>query len=684
MPDEHEPMPSPAQQRLWFLQQLAPDSPQYNVFRGYELRGPLDVAALRRALGALADRHVALRMRFPADGGVARAVVSGTPFDVELPSTDLGSEPTATDLGSAAATDLAGEPGWEAAADLSGERGWEAAATEFARVWSARPFDLARDDLIRAHLLCVTPDLHVLLLCVHHIVIDGWSVPIIDEELGLLYAGRPLGPPPAGYLEYARWQQELAGSPAAERVLAYWRRRLAGAPELITLPADRPRPRIQDFRGGLLVKPVPVDVTATLRSFAAAHRVTPYTVAYAAFAVLLARYARASDLVIGVVVAGRSRPEFAGTVGFFVGTLPVRMDLSGDPSFLAVLGAAREALFDAYDNDLLPFDVLVDQLSLRRDPSYIPLLQVIFQMLVTPAYGTETRWGDLAARLWGRDVSQPATRFDLEVHLLDQAEDDMVMEVSFNADLFDEETVAGLADDYVRVLRLLCGDPDQPVSGAYALLGGGARQAQVSIRDEHGVSLPYGVPGEVWLDGTSTGLLGRMGAGGGLDVLGSTDGELVVRGCRVPGEVIERTLLDEPSVAAAEVSVGDDGELTARLTAVPGGTRPGRPELRARLRRRLPGFLVPGTFLWNDEPSPAEAPTPTAQDLTAPTLITPDLDATAANASDLDALGLTATGPSVSGPAAPVPDEPMVFPAAPVPGEPLVFFVAAEPPGEAS
>ena len=147
------------------------------------------------------------------------------------------------------------------------------------------------------------------------------------------------------------------------------------------------------------------------------------------------------------------------------------------------------------------------------------------------------------------------------------------MEVSFNADLFDEETVAGLADDYVRVLGLLCGDPDQPVSGAYALLGGGARPVRVSIRDEHGVSLPYRVPGEVWLDGTPTGLLGRMEAGGGLDVLGRADAELVVRGCRVPGEVIERALLDEPSIAAAEVSVGDGGELTARLTAVPGGTR---------------------------------------------------------------------------------------------------------------
>ncbi|MEU8146736.1 condensation domain-containing protein [Nonomuraea sp. NPDC048901] len=662
MPEEHEPMPSPAQQRLWFLQQLAPDSPQYNVFRGYELRGPLDVAALRRALGALADRHVALRMRFPADGGVARAVVSGTPFDVELPSTDLGLESTA--------------------ADLAGEPGWDAAATEFARLWSARPFDLARDDLIRAHLLRVTPELHVLLLCVHHIVIDGWSVPIIDEELGLLYAGRPLGPPPTGYLEYARRQEELAGSPAAERVLAYWRRRLAGAPELVTLPADRPRPRIQDFRGGLLVRPVPVDVTATLRSFAAAHRVTPYTVAYAAFAVLLARYARASDLVIGVVVAGRSRPEFAGTVGFFVGTLPVRMDLSGDPSFLAVLAAAREALFDAYDNDLLPFDVLVDRLSLRRDPSYIPLVQVIFQMLVTPAYGTETRWGDLGARLWGRDVSQPATRFDLEVHLLDQADDDMVMEVSFNADLFDEETVTGLADDYVRVLRLLCGDPEQPVSGAYALIGGGARQVRVSVRDEHGVSLPYGVPGEVWLDETPTGLLGRMGAVGGLDVLGRTDAELVVRGCRVPAEVIERALLDEPSVAAAEVSMGDGGELTARLTAVPGVTRPARPELRARLRRRLPGFLVPGTFLWNGEPSPAEAPSlnvldlttpaPNAPDLTAPDLTSTGATAPGSTATDLDAPDPTAPGPNVSGPVAPVP------------GEPMVFFVAAEPPGEAS
>ncbi|MEU7857114.1 condensation domain-containing protein [Nonomuraea sp. NPDC049141] len=660
MPEEHEPMPSPAQQRLWFLQQLAPDSPQYNVFRGYELRGRLDVAALRRALGALADRHVALRMRFPADGGVARATVSGCPFEVELPITDL-----------------------------TGESGWESAATEFARLWSSQPFDLARDDLIRAHLLRATPELHVLLLCVHHIVIDGWSVPILDEELGRLYEGRPLVEQSADYLDYARWQWELAGSPSAERVLAYWRRRLAGAPELVTLPADRQRPRIQDFRGGQLVRPMPVEVIDTLRSFAAAHRVTPYTVAYAAFAVLLARYARTDDLVIGVVVAGRSRPEFAGTVGFFVGTLPVRMDLSGDPSFAAVLGAAREELFDAYDNDLLPFDVLVDRLALRRDPSYTPLVQVIFQMLVTRAYGSETRWGDVGARLWGRDVTQPATRFDLEVHLLDQADDDMVMEVCFNADLFDEETVAGLAGDYMRLLRALCGDPDRPVSEAYALLGGGEARVRVSVRDERGVSVPYGVPGEVWLDGTPTRLLGRVRAGGTLDVLGRTDAELVVRGCRVPAEPIEQALLDDPSIAAAEVSAGDGDELTARLTAVPGESRPTRGELRARLRRRLPGFLVPGSFVWNDEPSP-EAPLPHALVLTASDLHDPDQPGP--NRPAPSAPNSNVSAPDRPDPDRPEPDRPE--PDRPEPDqpdrdasgldEPMVFFVGAEPPGEAS
>ncbi|SEH02929.1 pipecolate-incorporating enzyme [Nonomuraea solani] len=577
MPEARQPRLSPSQQRLWFHQQLAPESNQYNVFRGYELRGPLDAAALGRALGALADRHVALRMRFPAEAGSPRVAVTPVPCLVDLPRAGLAPD------------------------------GWEAEASAFARRWSSRPFDLGREEPMRAHLLGVASDLHVLLLCVHHIVIDGWSVPILDEELGRLYAaeagGEPAGLPPlrADYLDYADWQRKRAGSPAAERVLGYWRERLAGVPELVTLPADRTRPRLQGTGGGQIATAMPKDVADLLASFAAGRRLTPYTVAYAAFAVLLGRYARADDLVLGVVVAGRSRPEFARTVGFFVGTLPVRMDLSGDPGFRTVLARAREALFDAYDNDLLPLDVLVDRLEPRRDPSYAPLVQVIFQMLVLPQAG-EARWGEVRARVWGEELTAPATRFDLEVHLLDRAGGELSVEACFNADLFDEETVARLIDDYFRLLRALCENPDQPISRTCAAIGGGEAEVAVSIRDTHGVPLPLGVPGEAWLAGNRTGLLARIRADGTVEFLGGVGEELVVRGLRVPARLIEEALLADRSIAAAEVTAGDGGGLAARLRAVPGLPRPAAGELRARLRRRLPGFLVPGSFTWEGEP----------------------------------------------------------------------------------
>jgi non-ribosomal peptide synthetase component F len=395
-------------------------------------------------------------------------------------------------------------------------------------------------------------------------------------------------------------------------VLGHWRAVLDGAPELISLPTDRPRPRVQRFHGREIVRPVPEDAARALRSFAAANRVTPYTVGYAAFAVLLARYTRCTDLVIGVVVAGRGRPEFAETVGFFAEILPVRVDLSGDPVFREVLGTVRDALFAAYENDLLPFDVLVDRLGVRRDLSYTPLVQVIFQMRHPPPLGTETRWGDLRVRLWGEDVTHPASRFDLEAYLSEGHDDGLALNVCYNTDLFEEASVARIADDYLAVLAALCAHPEHPISRV-PLRPAGAT-ARVTIRDEHGVPLPPGVPGRLWLRATgsaeevATGLLARVRADGALDTLGVAGDELVVRGCRVPAGVIEAALLEDPAVAAAQVTTGEDGEPAARLTpAPPPAVRPSDDALCARLRRLLPAFLVPAAFTWT---APADAGAP--------------------------------------------------------------------------
>lgn len=383
MRERRESLLSPAQQRLWFLEQLAPGSPQYNCFQAYELHGRLDAGALSRALGALADRHEALRMNFAAEAGSPTATLSEPPTTVRLERTDL---------------ETAGHGGAPP----------EQAVTDLASRWSRRPFDLAHDPLMRAHLVRLQMDRHILMLCFHHIIIDGWSAPIIDEELGAVYAaqvtGSPAGLPPlkAGYTDYSRRQHERLRSPEAARHLAYWRERLAGAPPLLTLPADRPRPRVQRFDGADLRIPVPAEVAAGMGEVARGNRATPFMVAFTAFAVLLARYGRTDDIVVGVVEAGRSRPEFASTVGFFVQTLPIRLALPGDPSFLTVLAGTREALFGAYEHDLLSFDMLVERLGVERDLSYTPLVQVIFQLLYLPPIGSATRWHDLDVLRWGR------------------------------------------------------------------------------------------------------------------------------------------------------------------------------------------------------------------------------------------------------------------------------------------
>ncbi|GAA2616711.1 condensation domain-containing protein [Actinomadura fulvescens] len=602
---------SPAQQRLWFLEQLAPGGTQYNVFQAYELSGPLDADALRRALGALADRHDALRMTFPAEAGSPAVRLDEPPITFHLERTDL----TKPHTPQAQAQDVADTPETQDAADGAdaAEQSADAAEqslAELASQWSQRPYDLARDRLMRAHLVRLSPDRHILMLGFHHIIIDGWSAPIIDEELSVLYAAEAAGhraelpPLKSGYADYARWQNEKLRSPEAERHLAYWRERLSGAPPLATLPADRPRPPVQRFRGADFSVRLPDDVAASIGDLARANRATPFMVALTAFTVLLARYARADDVVVGVVEAGRSRPEFASTVGFFVQTLPIRLDLSGDPSFLDALAGTREALFGAYEHDLLSFDMLVDHLRLERDLSYTPLVQVIFQLLYLPPLGSTTRWHDLDVTRWGEGVTQKSTRFDLELHLMEDGSEGFGLEVCYNVDLFDHDTVRGVVDDYVSLLRAVCGAPGRSVSELTARVAGPQGRTRVSIRDDDGVPLPRGALGRLWLDdaGIDTGHLARIRPDGTVEHHGPYESELRVRGCRVAARVIEDVLSSVPEVASARVRNDPSGSgLAAKLVPAPRSPEQALPsdaEMRRRLRKLLPAFLIPTSYEW--------------------------------------------------------------------------------------
>ncbi|MFC4048012.1 condensation domain-containing protein, partial [Dactylosporangium siamense] len=307
--DRGRPLPlSFAQQRLWFLQQLEPDSVEYNMSVAVRLDAGLDLAALRAALEALVERHEVLRTRLVADvDGTPRQVID-PPSGVELPVVDLTAE--ADPLATAMAT--------------------QAAATTVA-------FELAAGPLLRATLYRLAPDDHLLALCMHHVITDEWSMEIMRRELGVLYAGEVLPPLPVHYADFAVWQREWLSGAALEGQLAYWRERLAGAP-VLELPTDRPRPAVRSSAGDVVEFEVPAEVVAGLHRVAGAGGATMFMTLLTVYTMVLSRYSGQDDIVVGTPIANRNRAETEDLIGFFVNTLALRVDLSGDPTFEELLG----------------------------------------------------------------------------------------------------------------------------------------------------------------------------------------------------------------------------------------------------------------------------------------------------------------------------------------------------------
>ncbi|HYW12750.1 MAG TPA: amino acid adenylation domain-containing protein [Longimicrobium sp.] len=424
-----------AQERLWFLDQMQPGNPVYNVLSAHRLSGPLDAAAMERALGQVVRRHDALRTTFPA--------VDGTPVQEAAPFTGFR---------------LAVED----AAGLDDDALMLRAADE-----AARPFDLAAGPLFRATLLRIADDDHLLLTAMHHIVSDGWSMRVLFRELVAHYTadrqGTGAGLPalPLQYADFARWQRAQLQGPALDRQLAFWRLRLAGAPELLALPADRSRPPTPSLRGASVTLQVPRRVVERLQALATAERASLHMVLLAAFQVLLARYTGSDDVVVGSPIAGRTRLEVEGLIGFFVNMLVMRTDLAGARHFRDVLRRVRADTVGAYEHQDLPFERLVAELQPERSLSHSPLFQVTFSTDTFEAVSMEALPG---LRVASVDPELSVAKFDLAL-ALSAGPRGLGGMLAYSTDLFDRATMERMARHVERVLEQVADDPDGRLSG---------------------------------------------------------------------------------------------------------------------------------------------------------------------------------------------------------------------------
>ncbi|EAU61767.1 linear gramicidin synthetase subunit B, partial [Stigmatella aurantiaca DW4/3-1] len=343
-----------AQYRLWFLDQLQTGGYSYNVPVGMRLLGPLDREALERSLQEIIRRHEVLRTTFVSSGGRTVQVISP---EVRL---------------ALAVENLEGL----APSEREGE------AQRRAREEAQRPFELSHGPLLRATVLRLAKEEHVLLLVMHHIVTDGWSINVLLRELSQLYPVFVAGGVPAlpalaiQYADFAVWQRRWLQGEVLEAQRSYWKKTLAGAPQALELPADRPRPQVQTSQGAQLSVQLPLALSQEIRALSHREGATLFMTLLAAFQALLARYSGQTDIVVGSPIAGRNRQEVEGLVGLFVNTLALRADVQGSLSFQALLAQVREACLGAYAHQDLPFEQVVEALQLDRDLSRTPLFQV--------------------------------------------------------------------------------------------------------------------------------------------------------------------------------------------------------------------------------------------------------------------------------------------------------------------
>ncbi|HEY9422995.1 MAG TPA: amino acid adenylation domain-containing protein, partial [Thermoanaerobaculia bacterium] len=454
---EKEPLPlSFAQQRLWFIDQLEPGHPAYNIPLALRLTGAMEPRLLERIFSEIIRRHETLRTTF-ASGESEPVQVIAAPEPFELPVLDLS--------------------------HLSKDRR-EAQALALALSEGRHPFDLQHGPLLRLVLVRLAETDHLLLLTLHHIVSDGWSMGVLLREVLALHEAfsqglpSPLAELPVQYADFAVWQRSWLQGEVLDVQLDFWKQQLAGAPAVLELPLDRPRPAVQTFRGATRPLHLGLDLSEAVRDLCRREGVTPFMVLLAAWAVLLGRHAGQDDVLVGAPIAGRNRREIEGLIGFFVNTLVMRSDLSGTPSFGELLGRVRRTALDAFTHQDIPFERIVEEVVVERNLAVSPLFQVLFVLQNVPTEELEVP-GLVFSPL---DVDTGLAKFDLSLAMQERPAG-FVGTLEHNTDLFDSSTVERLLARFAALLETAVNDPSLSVENLPLLLPWERQQALVEWTD---------------------------------------------------------------------------------------------------------------------------------------------------------------------------------------------------------
>jgi amino acid adenylation domain-containing protein len=441
-----------AQERLWFLDQLEPNNAVYNIPLALRLKGGLDSTALRTAFNEIVRRHESLRTHF--------AMVGDQPCQEVEPACSLEFP----------LIDLAGIPGPQREAEV------QRLSTQEAQ----RPFDLAHGPLLRATLFRLGPGEHIVLLLMHHVVSDGWSIGVLLRELNTLYLAfsggqhSPLPELPIQYADFAVWQRDWLQGQVLERQLNYWKKQLAGIPAFLELPTDRPRPANQSYRGAVLPCKLPAPLLPALADLSRREGASLFMLLLAAFQVLLHRYTGMEDVVVGSPVAGRNRAEIESLIGFFVNTLVLRGDLSGNPTFRALLGRTREAALGAFAHQDLPFEKLAEVLHPERDSSHSPL----FQVMLVLQNATDEKIDFAGLDVTPMFIDSATSKYDLTLYIKEHREG-LHLAVEYCTDLFEVETIRRLLSHYQTLLEGIVANPDRCLSDLPLLTEGERQQILV-------------------------------------------------------------------------------------------------------------------------------------------------------------------------------------------------------------
>ena len=423
-----------AQQRLWFLDQMESGTGSYNVSRAARMKGRLNLPALRQTLNALVARHESLRTNFGTDAGEPVQIISPA-REMEIPLIDLrGLRPE----------------------DRLNE------TRRRATLASKDPFNLVSDRLLRATLFQVGEQDHVLLLVMHHIISDGWSMGVLVREIGVLYEAfvnhqpSPLPPLSIQYSDFALWQRQWLQGDVLEEQLGYWTKQLAGAPAVLDLPTDRPRPAMQTFNGAYYSRGLPKRLGDSLNLLSRREGVTLFMTLLAAFQTLLYRYTNQDDIVIGTPIANRTHRETEDLIGFFVNTLVLRSDLSGNPTFRELLGRVKETSLGAYAHQDLPFEKLVEGLNPERSLSHSPLFQVMFALQNAPREAQDLK----ELTITRVPLESGTSKFELTFFITETA-NELSCYLEYNTDLFDEITIARMLNHFEVLLEGIVADQNQ-------------------------------------------------------------------------------------------------------------------------------------------------------------------------------------------------------------------------------